>query len=252
MAIRIRNLSFGYGDRKVLQNIDLDIEEGRFTVVLGRNGSGKSTLFRIMTGFLKPQQGEVSIMGQPAKSLDDRRRAHMLGFLPQHHRPVFPFLVEDVVLTGRASHVWLTPEKKDHDISRDAMDRIGIGHLSGRIFTELSGGEQQLVMIARVLAQNPRIILFDEPTSHLDFFYQDRVLKIIRDLVNQNYTVAAILHDPNIAGRYGDRFICLKNGNLLPLPEKDRLDARLLEGVYGMPLEAVAVGQKTFVMPADG
>ncbi|MGD9210642.1 MAG: ABC transporter ATP-binding protein [Desulfobacteraceae bacterium] len=249
MVMRVRDLSFSYADRSILQNIDLTIEANAFTVVLGKNGSGKSTLFRLLTGFLKPQSGEITIMGTPIGKMNDRKRAHLLGFLPQHHRPVFPFRVEDVVLTGRVSHTWLSPGKEDYNQVRKAMERIGIEHLKGRTFTELSGGEQQLVMIARILAQNPRIILFDEPTSHLDFFYQAKVLNIIRDLVRQNYTVMAILHDPNIAALYGDRFICLKHGKILSQIEPCHLNAQLLEEVYEMPLKAMFFKDKMIVLP---
>jgi iron complex transport system ATP-binding protein len=251
MAVKIRNLTFSYAGRPVLDAIDLDIQEGCFTVVMGKNGSGKSTLFRLLAGFLTPREGNISLLGRPLRQLSDRERARLLGFLPQHHRPVFPFRVEDVVLTGRAGHIRLIPGKEDRRHAGEALAVIGIEHLRERIFTELSGGEQQLVMIARVIAQNPHIILFDEPTTHLDFFYQDRVLKVIRELTRMRFTVIAVLHDPNIAALYGDHFVCLKNGRVLHESHQQSPDAAVLADVYGMHLAAIPFQQKTLVFPTD-
>jgi iron complex transport system ATP-binding protein len=182
-AISIRNLSYRYGNQAVLENIDVNIAAGRFTVVLGKNGSGKSTLFRLIAGFLKCSEGEISLLGRAIATFSDRERARILGFLPQRHRPVFPFTVLDVVLTGRAGHVQFTPKKEDRLLAHEALARIGIEVLENRLFTELSGGEQQLVMLARILAQKPQIILLDEPISHLDFAYQAKVMAIIGELV---------------------------------------------------------------------
>jgi iron complex transport system ATP-binding protein len=249
MAIRICGLSFGYARRRVLEAIDLDIPQGRFTVVLGKNGSGKSTLFRILGGFLAPDRGAITIRDQPAQSLDTRSRARLLGFLPQHHRVVFPFQAREVVLTGRAGHIRLTPGRQDVRLAHEAMARIGIDHLRQRIFTELSGGEQQLVMIARVLAQDPPILLFDEPTAHLDYFYQARVMAIIRTLVDQGRTVAAVLHDPNLAALYADQCACLKDGRVVHQAEARQLTAPLLSRVYDIPLHALASEGRTFFLP---
>jgi len=249
MRVQVRDLCFDYDSRAVLRGIDLELLPGCFSVVLGRNGSGKSTLFRLLAGFLHPSRGEITIQGRSITAMGDRQRAGVLGFLPQHHRPVFPFPVEEVVLTGRVGFTFLAPTSEDRRLARQAMESIGIEHLRTRIFTELSGGEQQLVMIARVLAQNPRVLLFDEPTSHLDFVYQARVLEIISDLSRRGYTVAAILHDPNLAALYGDRFICLKNGRTLAPVREDRLDIGLLQELYGLPLEAVTADERTFFLP---
>ena len=248
MAIQVRNLSFSAGGRRILSHISLSIQEGCFTVILGKNGSGKSTLFRLITGCLKPDKGEILIQGRSSSELNIRDRARILGFLAQHHRPIFPFLVRDVVLTGCAGQAGLLPGKNERRKADEAMDRIGIRYLENRCFTELSGGEQQLVMIARVLAQDPPVILLDEPVSHLDFYFQAKVMQTIRNLVDQRYTVAAVLHDPNIAACYGDRFICLKDGDALPR-QNPPLDPDLLESIYGMNLERVSHPSQTFVLP---
>jgi iron complex transport system ATP-binding protein len=252
MAIKVRDLNFSYDGNPVLRNINLDIQEGEFTIVLGRNGSGKSTLFKILTGILKPDSGEVIIFNQASHELALRDRSKIMGFLPQHHRAVFPFTVKDVVLTGRAGRILLTPGADDYRFAMEAMERIGITHLRDRIYTELSGGEQQMVMIARVLAQDPRIILFDEPTTHLDFYYQAKVMGVIRELTDMKFTVVAILHDPNAACLYGDRFILLKEGEVLDIEKGGKpLNIGILEDVYGMKLKAITSHDKTMVLPCN-
>ena len=150
-AIQVEKLSFAYDGRPILNEISLEIPAGQFTVLLGKNGSGKSTLMRILGGFLEFERGAVQIMGEEIRSFSSRRRARILGYLPQHHRPIFPFSVQDVVLTGRASYVSYVPKQEDVEIGIAALERVGIIHLKDRPYTELSGGEQQLVRIARVL-----------------------------------------------------------------------------------------------------
>jgi iron complex transport system ATP-binding protein len=250
MGIRVSHLTFGYDGREVLSDISMTLEKECFTVILGKNGSGKSTLFRIMAGILKPWQGSVEIAGQPMTGLTLRRRARIMGFLPQHHRPVFPFRVKDVVLTGRAGRIVLTPGKEDRTAVRHALDRVGIGHLCSCLFTELSGGEQQLVMIARVLAQDPAIVLLDEPTSHLDFYYQAKVMGIVRELVSDGLTAVAVLHDPNLAMMYGQRLLFLRQGRLVERGGGEGPgDVQLLEQVYGMALDMVTYGGRRLVVP---
>lgn len=249
-AIEIKNLTFAYDDQPVLKDVCLRIAGDRFTVILGKNGSGKSTLFKVLTGIESYGNGTVSILGEDIAGLSSRQRAKRIGYLPQQHRPIFPFSVLDVVLTGRASHVALTPKKKDRMLAEAAIDRVGIRHLIDRPFTKLSGGEQQLAMIARVLAQEPRVILLDEPTSHLDIFNQARILNLIRELVDSGLSVVAILHDPNSAFIYGDEFIFIKGGEIQSLdPSQKPWDKSFLEHVYDADLTTIPYGDRALVIP---
>jgi iron complex transport system ATP-binding protein len=249
-AIEIRNLSFAYDDQPVLKNICLQIAEDRFTVILGKNGCGKSTLFKVLTGIESHKNGTVSILGENIARLSSRQRAKRIGYLPQQHRPIFPFSVMDVVLTGRASHVALSPKKKDRMLAEAAIDRVGIRHLIGRPFTELSGGEQQMAMIARVLAQEPKVILLDEPTSHLDIFNQTRILSLVRELVDSGLSVIAVLHDPNSAFIYGDEFVFIKGGEIQsPDPSHKPWDKSFLEHVYDSDLTTIPYGDRALVIP---
>ena len=251
MAIRIRDVNFGYGEKLVLRNISLQIPEGKFTVIIGKNGSGKSTLLKLMGGLLDPRRGFIEILRRDLKTLSIRARARLIGFLSQIHQPVFPFLVEDVVLTGRASYVFSVPDTLDRQEARNAMSLLGITELGKRHYNELSSGERQLVMVARVLAQKPKVILLDEPTSHLDLPNQARLLKIVKDLVISGLTVVAVLHDPSMAFLYGDNFVFLKHGEIRrPVDERDPYDSEMLSDVYETKVEVAHGDGKRWIVPA--
>jgi iron complex transport system ATP-binding protein len=249
-AIRLDHISFNYGPLKVLEDVTLNIPAGVFSILLGRNGSGKSTLIRILAGVIRAPKGRVEYFGDDGTRMSARRRAGIVGYLPQQHRAVFPFSVEEVVLTGRACHVNLMPRPVDREEAAIALERVGISHLRKRPYTELSGGEQQQVMIARVLAQDPRIVLLDEPTSHLDFINQARLLALLRGLVASDLTVVAVLHDPNLAFLYGEHFIFLKEGHVRPLPAGQApWDVDFLESLYDVRLTGIPFGERAFIVP---
>lgn len=249
-AVRLQHVSFRYGDTQVLENVTLEIPARAFTILLGRNGSGKSTLVRIMAGVSAAAGGTVSYFGEDGMRMSAEQRAAIVGFLPQQHRSVFPFTVEDVVLTGRAGRASLMPRAGDREKALEALHRVGIAALQKRAYTELSGGEQQLVMIARVLAQEPNIVILDEPTSHLDFSHQARLLALLRTLVSAGLTVVAVLHDPNLAFLNGDHFIFLKRGRIQPLePGRNPWDTDFLESLYGVRLTSIPFRCRAIVIP---
>ncbi len=249
-SIDIQHLTFSYGDHTVLDDICLNIAPDEFTAILGKNGSGKSTLFKVLTGIEYFKKGSVSVLDEDISKLSTRQRAKRIGYLPQQHKPVFPFSVMDVVLTGRASHVALMPRAEDRERAEAAIERVGVRHLKDRPFTELSGGEQQLVMIARVVAQNPKVMLLDEPTSHLDIFNQARILKLARDLVTSGLSVVAVLHDPNSAFTFCDAFVFIRDGKIQNLkPSQDPWDKTFLKQVYDADLTTIPYGDRALVVP---
>lgn len=252
-TMRLDRVSFGYGTSPVIEDITAAIRKGELTVLLGKNGSGKSTLLRVMAGLLEPGEGSVTVMGRDLHGISLRERAGIIGYLPQAHRPVFPFSVEDVVLTGRAGYVKLMPGREDLEKVLEVLERIGIMHLRKRPFTELSGGEQQLVMIARVLAQSPKIILLDEPTSHLDLFNQARFLSLVKQFLADGLTVVVVLHDPNIAFLHGDSFIFLKDGRMKSVKDaREPWDEEFLRSVYDAEVRSIPYGNRAIVVPTPG
>jgi iron complex transport system ATP-binding protein len=250
MSLRVEKLSFAYGRRRVLDQVSLEVAKGRFTAILGPNGSGKSTLLKLMAGILPCPSGTIAVQGRDLSSLPGRDRARLVGYLPQQHKAVFPFLVHEVVLTGRAGHAGLNPRAADRRAAAQAMERVGITGLADRPYSQLSGGEQQMVMLSRLLAQGPEIILLDEPTAHLDYANQARVLGLARGLLEQGYTVLAVLHDPNLALLYADEILLFKDGCNVALEDrKQAWDPDVLGRIYGMRLQGLATGARNLVFP---
>ena len=250
MAIRVQNVSFAYDGLAVLQDVSLQVPAGEFTVLLGKNGSGKSTLLKILAGLLPVKTGAIEILGKELNRLSLAERGKLIGFLPQFHNPVFPFTVREVVLTGRAAYVFSLPGRRDRDKADQAIAEVGVEPLRDRPYTELSGGERQLVMIARVLAQEPKVILLDEPLSHLDLANQARFLNLVKKLTSRGLTVLAVLHDPNLAFLSGDHFVFLKDGRVLETAEGKRpWEAGLLSEVYGTPIETLPFRDRALVVP---
>lgn len=248
-AISVSALNFSYDTKTLFGSISFDVKENAFTVLMGQNGSGKSTLLRIMAGLLPYKKGRVMVFGEELKPLHPRNKAKLIGFLPQQHKPVFPFKVNEVVLTGRAAHIRYLPSSGDRLIAAAAIERTGITHLAQRYYTELSGGEQQLVMIARTLAQQPRILLLDEPVSHLDYNNQLLIIKLLKDLVREGITVAAVLHDPNLSFLFGEKFIFVHEGSVVADNSDHPWLNPLVKAIFYHPVTMVPHGNKQILIP---
>ena len=252
MSLEARRLSFSHDRQPVLRDISFAAPQGSFTALLGRNGCGKSTLFRVLAGMLPKEDGAVLVQGAEVGAMSARQRAALFGYLPQFHQPVFPFSVQDVVLTGRAARIFAMPSRADRSKAMTALERAGIAHLADRPYTELSGGERQLVMIARVLAQEAQVILLDEPASHLDPANQQRLLRLLRRLAAEGATVLAVLHDPNAAFLYADHVLFLKEGRIAAPPEgTPPWNADFIRSIYGMEAQTVPFGRKGLVVPSE-
>ncbi len=240
MILELRGISCGYGRRVVLGGVDLSITAGENLCLLGPNGVGKTTLFRTILGAIEPMGGEILIDGKNLAGQSRRERARLMAYVPQAHTAPFPFHVIDVVLTGRTAHISLTaaPSRHDHDVAGASLERMGIADLADRPYTELSGGERQLVLIARALAQEPRVLIMDEPSSHLDFGNQARLLSLIKTLVNErDLAVLMSSHFPNHAFACASRVGLIKNGRLAALGDPGEvLTESSLEEIYGIPV----------------
>lgn len=215
--IEVRGAAFRYGEHTIFSAVDLDIFRGEVLTVLGPNGCGKSTLLRCIGGALTLAQGTVRIGNVDIARLDAGARARKIGFLFQQHLPSFPFPVLDIVTMGRTPHLSLfgVPSSKDAELAEAALAKVGMHHLKGRPYTELSGGERQLVLLARTLVQQPDVILLDEPTSHLDFKNQTLSLKTIAALAAEGITMVMTTHDPNHAFLLPGRVLMMKPGGAI-------------------------------------
>jgi len=250
MSLDVHELRFAYAAQPVLRGVSFRVEPGALSALLGPNGSGKSTLLKHLAGFLPARQGRVRVLGRDLAGLSLRERARLIGFLPQSHVPVFPFRVAEVVLTGRAAGITFLPGRKDREKAAEAMARVGIAHLADRPYSELSGGERQLVLIARVLAQEPRVFLLDEPLAHLDIANQVRVVRLLKELAAAGLTVLIVMHDPNLALLFADGIVVLKEGRVLRFgPHGEMADRRLYEEAYGVALAAVPFGDRFLLVP---
>lgn len=247
MKLEARELSFRYQQNKVFSDVSLDVNSGEVVCLLGPNGTGKTTLLKAILGLLKPYQGEVLLNGRNISHLTRREKARFLGYVPQCHTPPFPFSVLDVVLMGRTAHInnFAVPSKYDIHIARQAMQMLDIEHLEPRIFTELSGGERQMVLIARALAQEPEILVLDEPTSNLDFGNQARVLKYIRKLASLGLGVIMASHFPDHAFYYASKVVMLKDRRVYMVGSPDEVitDANL-SFVYDVNVEVIHTTDK--------
>ncbi|HWQ51093.1 MAG TPA: ABC transporter ATP-binding protein [Terriglobales bacterium] len=235
MSVDVKNLSFSYGDEDVLKEVSFTANPGQFLSILGPNGVGKSTLFKCILGLLRNYRGEVVIDGTDAKTLSVSETAKRIAYIPQSGYPVFNYSVHDIVLMGATSRLsfFETPKKQDSERADAAMQKIGIAHLRDRCFHHLSGGERQLVMIARALTQQARVLMLDEPTSSLDFGNQVMVLAQARELAGEGYTVIATTHNPEQSYMFSDRILALKGGRILTDGSpREVLDEALIKELY--------------------
>ena len=235
--ISIRNLTFAYRQTPVLKGVSFDLPEGGLTALLGCNGAGKTTLFRCMLGLLPGYKGTMLLDGKEMKTYFAQQLARKIASIPQSHYPAFNYSVRDMVLMGTTQQtgMFASPGKEQRRIADEAMDRIGILPLADRGFAQLSGGEKQLVLIARALAQQAKILFMDEPTSALDYGNQLRVMEQVRLLGQQGYTVILSTHTPQHALSFADRVLALHDGVLLRdgKPE-DVMDPDLMKTLYGV------------------
>jgi iron complex transport system ATP-binding protein len=209
-----RNLTIGYPDRTVGQGLDVTLATGEVLALLGPNGSGKTTLLKTLLGLLRPKAGQVRLGNKPLNNYSIRERALVIAYVPQVHISTFAFTAETVVLMGRTAHGSLLsrPSAKDRAVAQAALERFGIAALATRPYTMISGGERQLVLLARALAQEPQFIVLDEPTASLDFGNQGKVMNEVRALAKSGHGILFTTHDPNHALRAADRAYLLRDG----------------------------------------
>ncbi len=235
--IKLHNASFSYGESNIFQGLGFQVEKGDILCLLGSNGCGKTTLLRCLRGFLKLKNGSCYLDDKDISSLKTTALAKKIGFVFQEHTAPFPYSVLEVVKMGRAPHLkmFASPTKHDTQIAEEALETVGILHLKDRKFTQISGGERQLAVIARTLAQGPDVILMDEPTSALDFKNQASVLGMINKLAKQGITIILSTHFPNHALLYSCKVAMMNRGRFIAFgPAAQVITESNLKNTYGI------------------
>ena len=243
----VKNISFSYDDEEIFSDISFSIERGDVLCILGPNGTGKTTLIKCLNGLNETSSGEILINGENIKKLSFREISTHIGYIPQSHVPSFPFKVLDVVVMGRAPYLNLTdsPKKEDIEIAKNALKTLGIEYLQDKEYTNLSGGERQLVFLARVLCQQPDILILDEPTSHLDFGNQIKLLEIIDNLAKSGLSIIMSSHFPDHAFLSSNKVAIMKDRKFIDFgtPE-DVVTEKNLRNAYSIDVKLIELDNK--------
>jgi len=254
--LRLTKLQCGYHGRAIIEDISFDVPAGDIVCVLGANGAGKTTLYRSLMNMLPPISGQVTIDGIDIRDIRRNQMAKKIAYVPQSQTITFPFTVLDVITMGRTSHLSLfqCPSDEEEDIALKAMSELGISAMAHRRFTEISGGERQLVLIARALAQNADILLMDEPTSNLDFGNQVQILDCIRKLAGKNRAVIYSTHSPDQAFACSTKVAVLLGERKFAVgPAGEILTEPVLKRIYGVDVHIRSVragnGASTVCLP---
>ncbi len=241
--IKLENLSCGYGNKIVLSDINMMIKEGELTCILGKNGTGKTTLFKTILGLLPSMNGKIFYQNNQIKNITNKKIASYISYVPQAHGTPFPYSVLEVVLMGQYIHTngfIGKPNKRNKEIAINCITTLGIENLIHKDFSKISGGEKQMVLIARAMAQQPKFIAMDEPTANLDMGNSLHVMKVAHILKKQGYGVIMNTHSPEQALHFADKVIMLKNGSVSSIGNaEDVLKAETLSDLYNTPIELV-------------
>jgi len=250
MKLSIHNLTFSYNGWPVLDDITQEIAKGSFVAIVGPNGSGKSTLLRCIDGILKPQKGSVLLDQQDIHHLERPARARTFGYVPQESGHTPPAIVFDTVLMGRKPYIGWRVREKDKHITSRIIHQLHIEDIAMKDVNKLSGGQRQRVFIARALAQQPEILLLDEPTANLDLRHQLEVLQLLRSVSQDNITTLVAIHDLNLAAQYCSHFIMLKEGKIFSSGGREILTKENIETLYNIEVNIFQAENKIFFVPA--
>lgn len=245
MILEIKNLDFQYNEDKMnLRNISFELDRGEIISILGANGVGKSTLFKIIMGILYPKNGEIKLDEKNLKKYTSKEIAKKIGYVKQYNESSYEYTVRDFLIMGRAPYIGLmqNPQKEDWYIVEQVIKRLGLEDFANRNMNELSGGQNQLIFLGRALVQNPKIILLDEPTNHLDLGNQYKILKMIKDLAKEGYSILMTTHFPDhvilLEGKVG---IISDEGSMKFGTVKELLTEEMLEDIYKTGLKKIYV-----------
>ncbi|WP_305064518.1 ABC transporter ATP-binding protein [Methanococcoides sp.] len=252
--LKVENLHFEYSGFKVLEDISFDVEKGQLCALFGPNGTGKTTLLKCIAKLLNYGKGNVFVENENINKMKAAELAKLIAYVPQEHKPPFPYLVKEVVLMGRTPYMRgvFGPSENDTRAAVEAIEMIGIADIADRPYTALSGGQRQLVLLARAMAQGTKLLLLDEPTSNLDFQNQIKIWRIVKELTKKGVTALTCTHDPNHVMWFCDKAIVLgsrgivANGN----PAMALTETTLNE-IYGDVCDVIKFGDTRMIVPAE-
>lgn len=247
--IKIENVSFSYvKNKQVLNNINFDIKEGECVILLGPNGVGKSTLISLILGSNKLQEGNIYFDSTPLKEMSPSKKSEYISYVPQLINGT-DLTVYDTILLGRLPHYKLYPSQKDKDLVNEYLTQFSLEELKDKQTNEISGGERQIVSIARGFIQNSKTVIFDEPTNNLDIHSQLRVLSLIKEEKSKNKKSFLIsMHDINQALSIGDKFVFLKDGEVYKICSKEEITEEIIDAVYNIKSKIIKINEENYVI----
>ena len=246
--LEIKNATLGYNRNTILKNVSLELHPEKTVCIIGKNGAGKTTLFKSILGIIPSLSGEILLNGKSIKNWSRNQLAQIIAYVPQAHTPPFPFSVFDVVLFGRTAHLsrFSSPGKKDKLIADECLELLNISYLKHRVFTELSGGEQQMVIVARALAQQPSFLIMDEPTSNLDFGNQIKITKQINGLRNRKIGILMATHSPDHAYMCDADVVVVHNSTIWKQGYcEDIITEEVLKEIYGVNISICSIDNQS-------
>ncbi|HIV21340.1 MAG TPA: ABC transporter ATP-binding protein [Candidatus Scatomorpha stercorigallinarum] len=260
MLLEVQDLSGGYGSGDIVRGVSCAADAGEILCLVGPNGCGKTTLFRLLMGILRRSGGSIRLDGQDTAELEPRELARLVAYIPQHHTPVFAYTVLDVVVMGRASHfsAFQAPKEVDREAAFAALEKMHIAHLANEKYTALSGGQRQLVIIARAICQAARLLVMDEPAANLDYANHRRLLDVAVELAARGYCVVMSTHAPEDPASIGSRVLMMREGRVAAFgTPQEVITPDNLERVYGIPMDVVTVTdrrgeRRTICLPLGG
>lgn len=248
MSLKVEHLDFYFEKRQVLKDISFEALGGELLSILGPNGVGKSTLFRCILNLLRPSAGKITVDGLDVNKMTAQEMAHHIAYIPQSHSPAFNYSVLDMVLMGTASQLGTmkTPGKTQIELAHKALERMKIEHLAEHPYGFCSGGEKQLCLIARAIAQQAKILVMDEPSASLDFGNRIRVMQTVRSLAAEGYAIVQTTHDPEQAFMYSDKILAIHGGQVLAWgTPQEVMEKELMSKLYGIDVDVKSLSNDT-------
>lgn len=251
MILEIRGIKFNYGSRVTLKDVEMDVERGEVASLVGPNGSGKTTLLKCINKILKPKRGTIILSGKDISKIKLKELACLAGYVPQGTIRSFPATVFDTILLGRRPHVGWGIGSKDTEVVSELIKSMGLEEMALRDFNELSGGEKQKVLLARALAQEPEVLLLDEPTSNLDLRHQLEVMNLVSSIVKERGVSAIMaIHDLNLASRYSDKVILLRKGEIYAAGKPSSVfNTEIIREIYGVETMINKDSGRPYIIP---